>query len=60
MEVAGHRVWILVPQAPTDRRAILIANYWPVITLVLERYAPAAIVGLDAVKLHFGEKESNL
>jgi Fic family protein len=52
MDVAGKRAWILTAQRPLDRRAVFIANYWPVVALVLGRYEPAAIEGLSAVKLH--------
>src|ERR1700733_15917475 len=52
MDVAGKRAWILTAQRPLDRRAVFIANYWPVVSLVLGRYAPAAVVGLGAIKLH--------
>jgi Fic family protein len=52
MDVAGKRAWILTAQRPLDRRAVFIANYWPVVALVLGRYEPAAIAGLGAVKLH--------
>jgi hypothetical protein len=52
MDVAGKRAWILTAQRPLDRRAVFIANYWPVVALVLARYAPAAIAGLGAIKLH--------
>lgn len=52
MEVAGRCAWILTPQRPVDRRAVFIANYWPVLALVLTRYAPAAIAGLNAIKVY--------
>lgn len=55
MEVAGRRTWILVPQAPTDRRAVFLSNYWPVVENVLARYSPSAVVGLEAVRLHLGD-----
>ena len=55
MDVASRRAWILVPSRPMDRRAVFLANYWPVISLVLGRYAPAAIVGASAVRLHLGD-----
>ncbi len=55
MEVAGRRTWILVPQAPDDRRAVFLANYWPVIANVLGRYSPSLVVGLEAVRLHLGD-----
>jgi len=52
MDVAGKRAWILTTQHPLDRRAVFIANYWPVVALVLGRYEPAALAGLSAIKLH--------
>ena len=52
MDVAGKRAWILTAQRPLDRRAVFLANYWPVVALVLGRYAPAAIAGVGAIKLH--------
>ena len=52
MDVAGKRAWILTAQRPLDRRAVFIANYWPVVALVLGRYEPAALAGLSAIKLH--------
>lgn len=52
MDVAGKRAWILTTQRPLDRRAIFIANYWPVVALVLKRYEPAALAGLNAIKFH--------
>jgi len=52
MDVAGKRAWILTSERPLDRRAVFIANYWPVVALALGRYEPAAIAGLGAVKLH--------
>ncbi len=55
MDVAGRRAWILTPQRPIDRRAVLIANYWPVLALVLQRYEPAALRGVSAIKLHLGD-----
>src|SRR5258708_3872803 len=41
IEVAGRRVWILVPSRPTNRRAVFLPNYWAVVSLVLNRYKPA-------------------
>lgn len=55
MEVGGRRCWILVPSPPTDRRAVFLPNYWFVVTTILTRYAPAAVVGLQGVKLHLGD-----
>ena len=52
LDVANKRAWILTPGTPADGRAIFLANYWPVVALVLERYAPAAIAGISAVRMH--------
>ena len=52
MDVAGKRAWILTAVRPLDRRSVFIANYWPVVALVLGRYEPAAIAGLSAIRLH--------
>jgi len=51
LDVAAKRAWILISEKPMDRRAIFIPNYWPVVALVLERYTPAMVAGLSAVKL---------
>jgi hypothetical protein len=51
LDVAAKRAWILTSETPLDRRAIFIPNYWPVVALVLERYTPAMVVGLSAIKL---------
>jgi Fic family protein len=54
-EVAGRRAWILrVPHGPDDR-AIFLLNYWRVVALVLGDYHPAAVTGVDAVRLHLEE-----
>jgi Fic family protein len=58
MEVAGRRAWILTATKPVDRRVVFLANYWPIVALVLERYTPAAVEGLAAVKLHLGDFSS--
>src|SRR4051794_14543792 len=55
MEVAGRRAWILVPRTPENRRDVFLANYWPVVSLILTRYAPAVVGGLEAVKLYLGD-----
>jgi Fic/DOC family len=55
MDVAGKRVWILTADRPPDRRATFLANYWPVVALVLQRYQPAALLGVDAIKLYLGD-----
>ena len=55
MDVAGKRAWILTAERPLDRRATFLANYWPVVALVLQRYRPAALVGANAIKLYLGD-----
>lgn len=52
LDVAGRRAWILTPGKPADGRAVFLANYWPVAALVLERYTPAAVAGVAAIRLH--------
>lgn len=52
LEVAGRRVWILTTPNRLDDRGVFLANYWPVLARVLHRYQPAAIIGVDAVRLH--------
>jgi hypothetical protein len=51
LDVAAKRAWILTSEKPINRRAIFIPNYWPVVALVLERYTPAMVAGLSAIKL---------
>src|SRR5687767_157390 len=48
LEAAGRRVWILKTPDNTDDRATFLANYWQVVRLVIDTYAPAAVTGLDA------------
>jgi hypothetical protein len=55
MDVAGKRAWILAAERSLDRRATFLANYWPVVALVLQRYRPAAVIGANAIKLHLGD-----
>lgn len=52
LDVAGKRAWILTAGQPEDSRGVFIANYWPVVALVLKRYAPAAVAGVAAIRLH--------
>jgi len=54
-EVAGRRAWILKTPDRTDTRDIFLANYWAVVRAVMEAYAPAAIAGIAAVRLHLGD-----
>ncbi len=55
LEVAGRRVWILTTPNRVDDRAVFLANYWPVLAHALHRYLPAAVVGIDAVRLHLDD-----
>src|ERR1700736_2437813 len=55
MDVAGKRAWILTAERSLDRRAPFLANYWPVVALVLQRYRPAAVIGANAIKLYLGD-----
>jgi hypothetical protein len=55
MDVAGRRAWVLSVQGATDRRSVFLANYWPIVALVLARYEPAAVAGAGAVRLHLGD-----
>lgn len=52
LDVAGKRVWILTPGKPPETRAVFLANYWPVVALVLKRYEPSAVAGVAAIRLH--------
>lgn len=53
--VAGKRVVILKSPGVVDDRALFVANYWSVVSLVLRQYEPAAISGINAVRLHVGD-----
>jgi Fic family protein len=55
VDAASRRAWILTTGKPLDRRAIFIPNYWPVVALVLERYAPAVVSGVNAIRLYLGD-----
>ena len=54
-QVAGKRIVILKAPEVIDDVALFVANYWPVVVRVLAQYEPAAITGVDAVRLHLGE-----
>jgi Fic/DOC family len=55
LDVAGKRAWILTAGKAADARAVFLTNYWPVVALVLERYAPAAVAGVGAIRLHLDD-----
>ena len=55
LEVANRRVWILTEPDRTDDRGIFLRNYWLVVAEVLRGWAPAAVVGIQAVQLYLGE-----
>lgn len=52
LDTAGRRAWILTPGKTVDSRAVFLANYWPVVALVLKRYELAAVAGVAAIRLH--------
>jgi hypothetical protein len=52
LDAAGKRAWILTAGKPAEPRAAFLANYWPVVSLALQRYEPAAAAGIPAVRLH--------
>jgi hypothetical protein len=55
LDAAGKRAWILTPGRHADGRAAFLANYWPVVALVLQRYEPAAVAGVSAIRLHLDD-----
>lgn len=55
LDAAGKRAWILTPGNYADGRAAFLANYWPVVALVLQRYEPAAVAGVSAIRLHLDD-----
>jgi Fic/DOC family len=55
LDVANKRVWILTQPDRTDERGIFLRNYWAVVDLVTQGWAPAAVEGVAAVRLHLGE-----
>lgn len=52
LDTAGRRAWILTTGKNVDGRVVFLANYWPVVALVLKRYGLAAIAGVAAVRVH--------
>jgi Fic/DOC family len=52
LDTAGRRAWILTTRKTIDGRAVFLANYWPVVALVLKRYELAAVAGVAAIRLH--------
>lgn len=52
LDTAGRRAWILTTGKTADGRAVFLANYWPVVALVLKRYEPAAVAGVAAIRVH--------
>ncbi len=51
-DTAGRRAWILTTGKSVDDRAVFLANYWPVVALVLKRYELAAVAGIAAIRVH--------
>lgn len=54
-ETPGGWGWVVLGGANTDPEAALRRNYWPLMRILLSRYAPAAIDRISAVRLHVGE-----
>lgn len=52
LDTAGRRAWILTAGKSVDGRAVFLANYWPVVALVLKRYEVAAVAGVAAIRVH--------
>lgn len=52
LDTAGRRAWILTAGKTADGRAAFLANYWPVVAMVLKRYELAAVAGIAAIRLH--------
>ncbi len=52
LDTAGRRAWILTAGKTVDGRAVFLANYWPVVALVLNRYEPAAVAGVAAIRVY--------
>jgi hypothetical protein len=52
LDTAGRRAWILTTGKTADGRAVFLANYWPVVALVLKRYELAAVAGAAAIRVH--------
>ncbi len=55
LDVANKRVWLLTQPDRTDERGIFLRNYWAIVDLVIQGWAPAAVEGMAAVRLHLGE-----
>lgn len=43
---------MLTTDKSVEGRAAFLANYWPVVALVLKRYQPAAVAGVAAIRVH--------
>ncbi|HET7229955.1 MAG TPA: Fic family protein [Longimicrobium sp.] len=54
-ETPGGWGWVVLGGANSDPGAALRRNYWPLVRILLSRYAPAAIDRISAVRLHVGE-----
>ncbi len=54
-EFAAGRVWVLKTPAGEDLRELALANYWSIVRVVMDDYAPAAIEGASAVRLHLDD-----
>jgi|GEM_PF-1043022 len=55
LDVANGRAAIVTEPTRANDRAVVLANYWSIVALVLGGYAPAVITGVDAVRVHLGD-----
>src|SRR4051812_21685601 len=55
LEVAGGAVWIVARRGADVLPDAFYPNYWKIIRVLLEGYAPAAVERVSAVRLHLEE-----
>lgn len=55
-EFAAGRVWVLKTPARGDVRGLALANYWSIVRVVMDDYAPAVIEGASALRLHLDDQ----
>jgi Fic family protein len=54
-QVAGGNAWILKSPDREDVRELCLANYWPIVRLMLDQYQPAVVERLAAARLYLEE-----
>lgn len=55
-EFAAGRVWVLKAPARDDLRELALADYWSIVRIVMDDYAPAVIEAASAVRLHLDDR----